>query len=133
MSHAIADEPTLGPVVEQLRRFLNADIFFCADSIRSGSSWQEIIRQELRHKELFLFIASQASLRSQFCAFEAGFAMGMNKNIRILSLDGSAPPGFFQDIQAADCLRLAARKPWLTPQEALLDALLQAVSGDSEE
>jgi hypothetical protein len=66
-----------------------------------------------------------------YCAFEVGVAMALKKPIRIISLDGSSPPSFLQDVQAFDLQRLLIRKPWLTPVDGLLEAFLDAMGEGS--
>jgi|GEM_PF-1457495 len=129
LSHAVADEAALYPVIERLRQHLAADVFVCADSIDPGVDWQAVIRRELRERDLFLFIATEASKASLFCAFEAGVATALEKTIRIVSLDGTPPPAHLQNIQSMDAVRLRTRKPWLRPTEAVYEACLIAIQG----
>ncbi len=128
LSHAVKDESILRPAVDYLRRFYEADIFLCADSIASGTNWQAEIVGNLQERESFLYLLSKNSLDSTFCAFEIGFASALEKNIAIISLDGSLPPVFAQHIQMNDVQRLRQRQPWLETDEALLEILLQVMS-----
>ena len=124
LSHATADEPNLFPAVAFLRKHLGLNIFVCADSIALGSSWLPTIRQQIKDKDIFLYIASNASNRSTFCAFECGFAMAIKKPFRIISLDGTPPPAHLQDIQALEVPRIRKRKPWLQDFESIVEAFL---------
>jgi hypothetical protein len=127
LSHAVQDEAQLLPVVAHLRRYAGANIFLCADSIEPGSLWLPAIQTELRRCSIFLLAVSKASKRSHFCAFEVGMAVAMDKRLSIVSLDGSSPPAYIQNIQAADVPRLQGRKPWLSHEEACIEAVLDAI------
>jgi hypothetical protein len=130
LSHSVRDEAALLPVVDTLRDHFSVPFFVCADSIPAGSQWQEEIRGHLGRCDLFVYAASENANASVFCGFEAGFAAGLAKPIRIVSLDGAPPPAHLQHIQAADVPRLRKRKPWLTETDALLDAFLLALAPD---
>ena len=129
VSHAVADERRIFPVIRVLREHYGLELFVCADSIPSGSAWRQEIIKELERSDVFLSLASDAANRSIYCAFEAGYAMGLGTPVRVVCLDGAAPPGPLQDVQGADVDRLLARKPWLEAQDGLLEAILEAVQG----
>ncbi len=131
LSHAVADEPTIQPVVDYLRRYAGAEIFVCADSIQPGDSWRERIDAELRAAECFVLIGSAASFASTYCAFETGAALALDKPCRVIVLDGTSPPAFIGHIQAVDLQRHRARRPWLSHADALSDALADALSATS--
>jgi hypothetical protein len=124
LSHAVADEDRLLPLVEGLRRNYRLDIFLCADSIRYGEDWKETIRTEIDRSDLFLFVNSAAARKSTFCAFEAGMALALGRPTSLLNLDGAELPLFLQDLQASDVVRLRANRPWLSPSDAILEATL---------
>ncbi|MEM7114194.1 MAG: TIR domain-containing protein [Chloroflexota bacterium] len=127
ISHAVKDEGLLLPAVHYLRDTFQADLFLCADSIPTGSNWQDSIYTALRQQSQFVVILTKAVLASHFCAFEIGMAYALNKPILILSLDGSRPPAFIQHIQAIDLPRIAQQKPWLTLADILLEELLRGL------
>jgi hypothetical protein len=124
LSHAVADEDRLLPLIEGLRRNYRLDIFLCADSIRYGDAWKETIKTQVIRSDVFLFINSAAARKSTFCAFEAGMALALGKPVSLLNLDGAELPLFLQDIQASDVLRLRNSRPWLSPSDAILEAIL---------
>jgi len=124
LSHATADEGRLLPLIEGLRGNYQLDVFVCADSIRSGEDWQKRIDDALRDSDLFLFVNSAVARDSTFCAFEAGLAVGKEKPLHVLSLDGAALPMHLQHLQALDVERLRMRRPWLSPSDAILEAML---------
>ena len=128
VSHAVSDEALIQLPIEYLRRFYQADIFACADSIASGASWHEQILGNLQERDVFVLLASEALLTSTFCAFETGHAMALGKPVALISLDGSPPPVFVQHLQTVDLERQQRLKPWLDREEALLEALLQVLS-----
>ncbi len=128
VSHARIDEPALYPVLDTLRERFALDLFVCADSIPVGADWHRSIHDELQRREVLLAIVSQAYLASTFCAFEAGLALGQSKSLRMVSLDGTAPPSHLQHIQSQDVQRLMQRKPWLRETEALLECILIALN-----
>jgi hypothetical protein len=128
LSHAVADEPVLLPVISALRDHFGVSVFSCADSIDSGTAWKAEVEEQLRRAETVLFISSEAANRSVFCAFEIGMALARNKDLRIVTLAGSLPPSYIQDIQANDVERLLRRKPWLGPTDGLMEACLHALA-----
>ncbi len=128
VSHAVRDEPVLIPVVQLLRKRFGLSLFLCADSIRSGTGWQEEIEQNLRQQEVVVAILSKQSLESHFCSFELGMAMALNKPIHLLSLDGSLPHVFAQHLQMADLPRLQRFQPWLSTEELLLQEMVKSLT-----
>ena len=124
LSHAVQDERRLLPVVEVLREHFGLELFFCADSIPSGTQWSQEIERELRKCDVFVLVASEASSSSAFCSFEAGMAVALKKRIGVVALDGAAIPAFLQDLQAQDTRRIQGLRPWLNEEEALLEAFL---------
>ena len=125
VSHTVADEPFIVPAVEYVRRHFNSEVFLCADSIASGTDWQSKIIEQLKATEVFVYILSANSLSSTFCAFEIGFASAAEKDLAIISIDGTSPPAFAQHIQMGDVERLRLRNPWLDPDEAFLELMLE--------
>src|SRR6185295_2137333 len=128
LSHAVGDEALILSVIDYLRRYFKADLFLCADSILSGTNWQDTISAALFGREYFVSLLSKANLASHFCSFEIGVAYALRKPIRLLSLDGSPPPAFVQHMQFVDLPRLARQKPWLDIQDILVDELLKVLS-----
>jgi hypothetical protein len=128
LSHAVADEAILAPVLAALRGPLGVEVFACGDSLAPGRPWRADIEDALRGSDRFCFVASAASVVSQWCAFEAGMAVALNKPVRVISLDGTPPAGFLSHLQMADLPRVQQRKPWFTLDETLLDAVLSALA-----
>lgn len=127
LSHAVADEARLQPVVDYLRAQLGAELFLCADSIPGGADWRASILGSLQTAEVFVHLSSGASRSSTYCAFEAGYAMALGLPLRVVMLDPGQPPPFLAHLQAIDVPRLQARRPWLSQDEALVEALLEAL------
>ena len=128
VSHAVADEGALEAVFDLLRGPLGAKVFVCSDSLEPGRPWRADLEAALRSHERFCFVSSAASVASPWCAFEAGMAVALGKPTRVVSLDGTPPPGFLSHVQMSDVPRLLQRKPWLEPEDALVEAFLAAVS-----
>lgn len=124
LSHAVADEARLEPVVAYLRSTIGAELFVCADSIPGGADWRASIVASLERAEVFVLLVSEASVRSTYCAFEAGYALAKGLPMRTVLLDAVAPPPFLAHLQALDLPRLQARRPWLSADEALAEGLL---------
>jgi hypothetical protein len=127
LSHAVEDEAEVLPLVQHLRKHAGASVFLCADSIQPGTQWSPSIERELRGCGIFFMVISKASLQSQYCAFEVGMAVALEKPLALLSLDGSPPPAFVQNLQVMDVDRLNRRKPWLLPTEARIECALLAL------
>jgi len=125
LSHAVADEPLLELALLALRAGGRA-VFSCADSIPPGSDWAAALRARLADAPLFVQVVSDASLRSTFCAWEAGAAAALGKQIRAVLLPGAALPAWLQGVQAEDVARRQARRPWLGLREAVAEALVLA-------
>lgn len=128
VSHAVADEPVIAPATRVAADVFGARLFWCADSIPSGATWQADITAALRDHDIFVFLLSKASHGSGFCAFELGMAYAISKPIHIISLDGTLPPAFVQHIQAVDLPRLQRTRPWMDLDDLLLEQLLTAMS-----
>ena len=83
MSHAVADEQLIIPVVDRLRDLYGAQLFLCGDSIPTGSNWQHAIMEGLRGADVFVLLLSAAVKRSHFCSYEVGYAMGTGKDVKV--------------------------------------------------
>lgn len=127
VSHAVADEPVLQPVLDYLRGTAGAELFTCGDSIRPGTQWQAEIMAGLERAERFVLVGSAAAFASTFCAFEAGWAVARGLPVRIIALDETPVPPFLAHLQAADVPRIRRARPWLSPPEVLVESLLQAL------
>jgi hypothetical protein len=123
VSHAVADEPQLGTLARALRE-LRIDVFLCGDSIRSGSDWREHITGALRAADRFVLLLSRSSRESTWCAFESGMAVALGKPVQVLALDGAAPPSYLAHLHVDDVQRIRSLRPWLEPDELLIDAVL---------
>ncbi|MCJ8347676.1 toll/interleukin-1 receptor domain-containing protein, partial [bacterium] len=121
ISHSVKDENILSPVIDYLRKHFHLELFLCADSLQEGAPWFEEIEVQLAECDDFILINSALAKSSVFCAFEAGMAKALKKNISIISLDGSAPSAYFQHLHMYDQPRLLQQKPWLTQKEVLID------------
>ena len=128
LSHSVADENLIFPPISALRDHYGLKVFVCADSIEPGSRWQDEIRTKLEACDIFLLINSRSVTKSTYCAYEVGMANGLGKPVRMVNLDESAPPNYLTHIQSVSVPRLLERKPWLNPEDAILDGLLTAVS-----
>lgn len=128
ISHAVADEPIIAPANRVAARVFGARLFWCADSIPSGATWQRDIVDALRSHDLFVYLLSAASRASSFCAFELGMACALEKPIHVISLDGTLPPAFVQHLQAVDLPRLRRTRPWMDLDDLLVEQLLIALS-----
>jgi hypothetical protein len=129
ISHAVADEPLILPAVEFLRDSYQLELFLCADSIPPGAEWREKIELGLRSSDHFVNLVSTGSYGSTYCAYETGMAVALKRPVSLISLDGSRPPAFVQHLNAIDLQRQLLARPWLSRTEALVDALLQVLSG----
>lgn len=124
VSHAVADEGLLFPVLDVLRKQYGVELFVCADSIPVGDTWHDEIRRQLSTCDVFLLISSPAVVKSTYCAFEVGIATALDKPIRVIALQEDATPSYVAHLQGICVERLLLRKPWLSPDEGLLDAML---------
>ncbi len=127
LSHAVADEPELSPVLADVRRW-GVDVFSCGDSIAPGSDWEAAILGELRARPCFVLALSAASRGSSWCAFEAGAARALAKRTVVIHLDGTPLPSFVQRHHAIDLAREQRARPWLSRRDALAGALLAAAA-----
>lgn len=132
VSHAVADEARLEAPLGALRR-RGVPIFLCADSIPAGAVWHQRILDQLAQADRLIYVLSAASATSSFCAFELGYATARALPVRIVAIDDVAVPAFVQHRQAISVPRLVRRRPWLTPAEALLEALWMALDDDEDE
>lgn len=124
VSHAVADEALLLPVVDSLRQLTELDLFLCFDSIEKGEKWRRQIDGALNKSELFIYVISKASVQSTYCAYEVGCAHSLNKPICLISIDGTLPPAYISQIHCIDIQREISAKPWLDVKSALMLELL---------
>ena len=54
-------------------------------------------------------------------------AVALGKKIRVISLDHSPLPAYLAHLQASNVPQLMMRKPWLTFDDAILAAILDAI------
>ncbi|NQZ09357.1 MAG: TIR domain-containing protein [Algicola sp.] len=125
ISHAVADETFLLPVVASIRQVTQLDVFLCFDSINEGEKWRRQIDAALEQCELFIFIVSKASINSTYCAFETGCAISKDKRIVLISIDGSLPPAYISQLHCIDLQREINAKPWLDLKAALMAKVLE--------
>jgi hypothetical protein len=130
ISHATADEVALEPVAAYLREELGLDVFLCSDSLAPGGRWQRQLQNALEAADAVLFVLSAASAGSVFCAWELGWAMGHGTPVRVVRLDGAAPPAPIQHLHLSDVGRLAKSRPWLEADEVRVLAVLQAMADE---
>ncbi|HCP44913.1 MAG TPA: hypothetical protein DIU15_02640, partial [Deltaproteobacteria bacterium] len=130
LSHSHRDEGALFPAIETLREHFQIPLFVCADSIAPGGGWLDEIRHQLHDCDRFVFVVSTHANDSVFCGFEAGMAMALGKPIHLVSLDAQLPPLHLQHLQAVCVKRLLERKPWLTAEDGLVEALLSGLLTD---
>jgi hypothetical protein len=129
LSHAVADEGSLVGAIEYLRRVTQSPFFLCGDSIGSGEPWQPRILTQLGQAERLLFVLSEASSKSTFCAFEVGQAMAREIPIGLVAIDDTPPPAYLQHLQVIQVSRLHALRPWLSKSEVLIEALILGCGG----
>ena len=127
ISHSIADEGLLLPVVNTLRELTEQSIFLCFDSIENGEKWRRKITRALQESEKFILIVSVDSINSTFCAFETGYALSQGKEIIMISIDGTQPPDYISHLQCIDLQRQVNAMKWLDIESALSRSLLEAV------
>jgi hypothetical protein len=123
LSHAVVDESELAGPVEALRR-LGVEVFLCGDSMRAGADWRAQIDAALRGCDRFVLWVTAAAAGSVWCAYEAGVAMGLGKDIRLISADMAMPPGPLAHLYGESLPRLARLRPWLTPDDMVVAAVL---------
>ncbi|HEY9841988.1 MAG TPA: toll/interleukin-1 receptor domain-containing protein [Candidatus Obscuribacterales bacterium] len=125
VSHAVADERLIMPVLSYLKSHYQARIFACQDSIPEGRSWHEAIITGLTNADRVVVLISRAMLASTFCAFEIGYALALEKELSLILLDDTHPPAYVQHLQMNDLGRCSRLQPWLSQSELLTDLLLQ--------
>jgi hypothetical protein len=118
VSHSIQDEHLLLPVFERLQHLHNLEIFLCAN-MASGVDWYNSIETAIRECDVLWVCCSQGLTQSTFCAFEIGLAQGLNKPIRPIMLDDTAPPLFLQHQNIPSVPRLIVQRPWLSKSHSL--------------
>lgn len=127
VSHAVADEPEILPVLEVLTERYGVELFICSH-IKSGKRWHKEILDHLHEYERFVFLNSAAASASTFCAFECGVALSTSKSVHVIGLDDANPPAYLQHLQMASVPRRVAVRPWLTTRDVLLELLLEALT-----
>ena len=128
VSHAVADEARLLPHITAMRDLLGLPVFVCLDSIHAGTDWSARIRVGLEHADALLFVLSESSARSTFCAWELGWAEARGLPVRVVRVDSTPPPAPIQHVQLVDAPRIAQARPWLDDEAALWSAILAALA-----
>lgn len=85
LSHAVQYEVIILKTVAYMRSYLGMEVFVCADSIEYGQNWHSEIEGKLKEAELLLFLVSQSSVQSSFCAYEIGYARALGIPVRLVS------------------------------------------------
>ncbi len=127
ISHSVADEGLLLPVVNTLRELTEQSVFLCFDSIEGGEKWRRKITSALQESDKFILVVSDDSVKSTFCAFETGYALSQGKEIIMISIDGTQPPAYISHLQCIDLQRQVNAMKWLDIESALSRSLLEAV------
>ena len=60
-------------------------------------------------------------------------ARALQKRVIMISIDGSLPPSYAQDVQMEMISRYRSTRPWLTPEEALVECVLQCAQPTGED
>ena len=106
------------------------DVFVCGDSIPGGARWWDTILDALRQCDRFVLVLSEDARRSSWCAFEVGAAVAEGKPIQLIGLDGDPPPSFVSHLQMVDVPRMMRQRPWLSADDAIIEALLSPLVGE---
>jgi len=70
---------------------------------------------------------SQNFKESQFCSFEMGMTRALQKKLLLIGIDDTTLPVFLQDIQTEFLSKNQKQKMWLSPEETLIDLILQSL------
>ena len=127
ISHSTKDGEFLSPVINYLRQYFGLEIFLCSDSILGGELWYPKIISALENTDAVFAIHSQNFTSSHFCSFEMGAARALQKRVLIIALDDTPLPVFLQDIQADFLSIHQSKKSWLSPQESLIDIIMNKI------
>ncbi len=78
VSYAHDDMPVCKEIVKRLNR---AHEVWHDDRLFAGQNWWEVIQEQLKRSEGFIFLLSPASVASEYCQKELALAKEMNKHI----------------------------------------------------
>lgn len=127
VSHAVADEAFLLPILHNLQGLHGIDFFICS-AISSQADWYTEIETHLRQSDVVWAFLSTGFTQSTFCAFEIGMTRALRKPLQLFSIDTTLPPSYVQHQQVQSLLRVQKQMPWLTPSESLQHTLRKALS-----
>jgi hypothetical protein len=126
VSHSSRDLPATKRVVERLAAEGFAALFLDFDpaqGIPAGRAWEQELYAQLRKTDAVVFLASAASVASQWCFAEVSLAYSLDKPVFPLRLDASVRLGLLDDMQWMDLAdgELAFARLWAGSQRAGLD------------
>ena len=126
VSHAVADEPLLMPILKRIAYVYDIQFFICAD-IGNEEHWYTEIETHLKKCDLVWAFTSNSFVQSTFCAFEIGMTRALDKSLHIFSIDASKPPAYVQHQQIQSLQRIHMHYPWLSEMEVLEQMCLQSL------
>src|SRR4051795_8487238 len=102
VSHSSRDRVVTERVVERLRAAGFAALFVDFDpeqGIPSGRSWERELYAQLRRTDAVVFLASAASVASQWCAIEIGLARSLGRPVFPVRLQPGVKFPLLADVQ----------------------------------
>lgn len=99
MSYARKDKRTASTLKNKITEF-GIDVFMAHDDIGGGKDWPKEIQKAIYNCDAFLILLSKDYRSSKYTDQEIGIALAYDKRILPVSIDGTKPHGFINDIQS---------------------------------
>jgi energy-coupling factor transporter ATP-binding protein EcfA2 len=126
ISHSSSDRDAAPRLAERLRAEGFVALFLDFDpeqGIPAGRNWERELYAQLRKTDAVIFLASAASVASQWCFAEVSLARSLGKPVFPLSLEGGVRLALLEDAQWVDLAdgELAFTQLWAGLRRARLD------------
>lgn len=99
ISYVSFDKGVAGNMKEELSKY-GVDVFVAHDDLDPGVDWNPEIIENIKNADIFIPILSEKYRESMWTDQEIGVAIGNEKYIIPISLDGTLPHGFISKYQA---------------------------------
>lgn len=100
LSHADEDKIIARKLADELAKY-GFDVFVAHDDITIGNDWEQILKDEIKNRELFIVILSENFKKADFADQEIGIACAYNKRIFPIRIDDTMPYGFMARFQGS--------------------------------
>ena len=103
ISYSSKDKYFAGDLKNCFEEFVGFDLFLAHDDLNPSDDWFQEILINLKKTDFVMPLISQNLMNSHFANQEIGFALGINKKIIPISVDGTDPYSLIHNTHAYKC------------------------------